>query len=211
MKPTHTPSGAERRIGCRMAPALGALFVFIALAASACGGDDSNVDADRDVAAVPTTPELTRPDVNPALVGRWSTQNRCRQLVKALDKAGLERFTGEMLTGQYRDESAKVIARDRRPCQGARSFKHDHSFDENGAFASFDEHGQRVDEGTYQVKGDTLIVSRPPIDVRVRFQIRGRTASFEPLIPEECDTKPCRDAALLNIGTFFPRTYTRVE
>ena len=130
--------------------------------------------------------------------------------MRALGSARLDRFVGQMLTGQYRDASAGDIDRDRDPCRGARAFKHDHSFTETGEFASYDDTGQQVDEGTYTVKGNELTVSRPPIDVTVGFSVSGDTASFDAIIPDTCETRRCRDAALLSIGTFFPPSYQRV-
>jgi hypothetical protein len=166
-----------------------------------CGSDDEP--------AVPSAkPEATK-DGSGGLVGRWRTENRCEELVDALRSAGLEAYIGQMLTGQYRDQPARMIARDSNPCRGARSFEHSHGFDGDGGFSSYDASGEQVDEGTYRISGDELTVSRPPFDVTVRYRVAGDTATFDLLIPKRCAAKRCRDEAALGIGTFFPRTYTR--
>jgi hypothetical protein len=116
-----------------------------------------------------------------------------------------------MLTGQYRDETPRQIAEDRKPCRGATSFEHSHAFERDGGFASYDDTGQQVDQGVYETSGDTLTLTRPPFDVTVRYRITGDEGTFELVTPPNCKTKHCRDSVALGIGTFFPRTYTRVK
>jgi hypothetical protein len=181
--------------------AAAALVLIAAVSAIACGSDDT---ADQPSAGRQTTAEASG-----RLVGKWVAVNRCEELVAALRSAGLEAYVGQMLTGQYRPEPPGQIARDRNPCRGARSFEHSHGFESDGGFASFDESGAQVDEGTYRTSGDMLTVSRPPFDVTVRYRVSEDTATFDLKAPTDCETKRCRDTVALAIGTFFPRTYWR--
>jgi hypothetical protein len=177
---------------------------LLAVAAAGAGGCGSADPGDTSSAGR----QATRAAAG-GLVGKWVAVNRCEELVAALRSAGLEAYTGRMLTGQYRPEPPRQITRDRNRCRGARSFEHSHGFETDGAFASFDESGAQVDEGTYRTSGDRLIVSRPPFDVTVRYRVSGDTATFDLKVPPDCETKRCRDTVALAIGTFFPRTYRR--
>jgi hypothetical protein len=180
------------------------IAALLLIAAVAVGGCDSDDTEDRSSAEA-----QTRTEAAGGLVGKWVAENRCEELVAALRTAGLEAYIGEMLTGQYRDAPPTQIAQDRRPCRGARSFEHSHGFEADGDFASYDESGRQVDEGSYRTSGDKLTVSRPPFDVTVRYRISGDTATFDLETPPNCETKRCRDTLALAIGTFFPRTYGR--
>ncbi len=44
------------------------------------------------------------------------------------------------------------------PCRGAVRREHSHFFTADGAFGSRDENGQQVDEGTYTLEGDDVVV-----------------------------------------------------
>ena len=97
------------------------------------------------------------------------------------------------------------------PCKGAKPVEHSHTFSEGGDFNSYDESGQEVDFGTYEITGeDTFTLSRPPFESEVRYQVEGDTAEFELVVPS-CQDKQCRTGAALGIATFFPRTYERVK
>jgi hypothetical protein len=177
----------------------------LAVAASACGSDSA-----AESSSGSADPNRSRNAAN-ELVGEWVAQNRCADLVRALREAGLDAYIGRMVTGQYRDETPRRIAKDKHPCRGATSFEHSHAFKSDGGFASYDDTGQQVDHGTYQTSGDRLTVSRPPFDVTVRYRIAGDQATIELDAPPNCQTKHCRDELALGIGTFFPRTYERVK
>jgi hypothetical protein len=95
-------------------------------------------------------------------------------------------------------------------CRGARPVLHSHAFYRDGRFASFDENGERVDDGTYVVHGNRLTIGQPPDDGRTaRFEIDGDEATFHAIVPD-CRDESCRQAAAFAIATFFPRTYRRV-
>jgi hypothetical protein len=199
---TFTATSAARVRSVLVAAASAAT---LALAASGCGSDSAAESSSNSAG-----PNGSRNAAN-GLIGEWVAENRCEDLVRALREAGLDAYIGRMLTGQYRDETPRQIAKDRNPCRGATSFEHSHAFERNGGFASYDDTGQQVDQGVYETSGGTLTLSRPPFDVTVRYRITGDEATFELVTPPNCKTKHCRDSAALGIGTFFPRTYTRVK
>jgi hypothetical protein len=125
-----------------------------------------------------------------------------------LAEAGLEDFTAEMARGAGLVPPGKPDPLE--PCKGAKPAEHSHTF-ESGEFHSYDETGEEVDFGTYQVTSqDTFTLSRPPFESEVRYQVEGDTATFDLVVPK-CDTTKCRFGAALGIATFFPRTYERVK
>lgn len=68
--------------------------------------------------------------------------------------------------------------------------RHSHSFGEDGSFASYDQNGQQVDQGSYKIVDDrTLTLGDPP--VAVRYRIEGDTATFRVVISPECKTEGC--------------------
>jgi len=97
------------------------------------------------------------------------------------------------------------------PCKGAKPLEHSHTFSETGDFNSYDENGQEVDYGTYELTDeDTFTLSRPPFESEVAFKVDGDTAEFELVVPD-CQDKECKFGAALGIATFFPQTYERVK
>lgn len=87
--------------------------------------------------------------------------------------------------------------------------KHSHAFGEDGSFASYDQDGEQVDDGSYTAIDDrTFTLSDPPI--RVRYRIDGDKATFRVVVPD-CKTKRCRENTAYVISAFFPSTYTRVK
>jgi hypothetical protein len=184
------------------------LIAAVPLAAG-CGDDDSADDESNGTAEATVAGQATTEQADP-LVGEWVTENACDEFVAALEDAGLEEFAAEMAPGVAKLPAGKVDQAD--PCAGAEPVDHSHSFSEDGAFASFDDKGRQVDEGTYALGGDgRLTVSRPPDEVTVDYRVRGDEATFDVVVPENCDSKQCRFETALGIATFFPRTYERVR
>jgi len=94
----------------------------------------------------------------------------------------------EFLGGEY--EGQVEGAAD--PCKGAKPKQHSHGFEADGAFASYDQEGQQVDEGTYtKVNGRTFTLGEPPVPVR--YRIKGDTATFDVVIPD-CKNARCRES-----------------
>jgi hypothetical protein len=190
--------------------ALGSLVLALAavsLLTASCGSDDSSNDDDEQSSAPGSAEQTTTADADP-LVGEWVAVNRCEEFADAVADAGLEEFTVEMAGGLREVPAGKVDPTD--PCEGAKPVEHSHSFSESGEFASYDDKGQQVDEGTYEVTDEgVFILRRPPFESEVRYEVDGDTATFDLVVPS-CDSKECRTGAALGIATFFPHTYERV-
>ena len=146
-----------------------------------------------------------------SLVGTWARTTTCAELASAFRSAGISRLINEMVVGngfipgvqnpdQLRDPA--------RPCLGAVPRKHSHFFLKNGEFGSLDWNGDPVDDGRYRVgKPGTVTIFKEFPKVTFRYQIRGRTISFTPLVPKGCQSFRCAWA----ISVAYPgKTWKRV-
>jgi hypothetical protein len=186
-----------------------ATLAVASVAAFGCGDDDDDGTTSPSAEEATSAEKTTTGESAEALVGEWVTDNECHALADALAEAGLEEFTVKMAKGGGLLPPGKPDPSDL--CRGAKSVEHSHAFSDSGAFNSYDENGQEVDFGTYEVAGqDTFILSRPPFESEVRYQVEEDTATFEVVVPD-CDDKQCQAGAALAIATFFPRTYERVK
>jgi len=179
------------------------VLVLVALVTAGCGDDDD------DAAATSTTSSVaTNDETADALVGEWVATNKCDELVAALNDAGLQEFATKMAKGAFPRPGKPSPS---NPCEGAKPEPHSHAFSESGVFNSYDDNGQEVDFGTYEITGeDTFTLSRPPFESEVEFRVDGDTAEFALVVPD-CQDKQCRAAAALGVATFFPGTYERVK
>ena len=111
-------------------------------------------------AATPTSATVASARLDPAssLVGTWQRVIRCRELVRALEKAGLDEFVLDAVVGSGflpGVMSPDQIADPTHPCKGAVPQLHAHFFTADGQFDSLDGNGNQVDEGTYTIVDDT--------------------------------------------------------
>ncbi|MBA3408810.1 MAG: hypothetical protein H0U06_12290 [Solirubrobacterales bacterium] len=181
----------------------------MAVIANGCGADDSSSDSGTKSSATPAVEPTATAEASAGLVGEWSTQNVCANQVRAFKKAGLDEFVREWVAGNYPGVSSEKVDASSDPCRGAKPVKHSHSLGEDGAFASYDQAGMPVDDGTYkEVDDGTFTLSEPPI--RLRYKIDGDKATFKVAVPD-CKAKRCRESAAYVVSAFFPRTYERVK
>jgi hypothetical protein len=113
-------------------------------------------------------------------------------------KAGVAKIGREFLGGEYEGqvEGAADL------CKGAKPKQHSHGFEADGAFASYDQDGQQVDDGTYtKVNGRTFTLGEPPVPVR--YRIKGDTATFDVVVPD-CQNARCRESTAYVVSAFFP-------
>jgi hypothetical protein len=76
------------------------------------------------------------------------------------------------------------------PCQGAVPLDHEHFFTTDSLFGSRDDHGNQVDDDTYQVSDPgTVVINRVPFHVKVT----GDTLTLVPELPP-CASNGCFDA-----------------
>jgi hypothetical protein len=146
------------------------------------------------VIAFPAPASATPP--SKSLVGEWQRVIHCQDLVRALTAAGFEA---------------------EETCKGAAPVRHSHFFTSDGLFGSLDENGNQVDEGTYEIIDERTFVipygfeEGPPILVTFHYRIHGNTIVFDPVIPSDCSTDRCREAAAWSITVALEgRTWRRV-
>jgi hypothetical protein len=150
-----------------------------------------------------------------SLVGTWERVTHCQDYVRALTAAGFGEATLNAAS-EFVHVTPPGVADAEHPCRGALPRRHSHFFTPDGQFGSLDEFGNQVDEGTYEIIGnDTLVIpygfeEGPPILVTFHFRIHGNTIAFDPVIPSDCSTSRCREAAAWSITVALAgRTWRR--
>jgi hypothetical protein len=130
-----------------------------------------------------------------SLVGTWSRVTTCAEQLKALSRPGMERWAVEMVVGNGFIPGARSVSQLKdpaHPCKGAVPRKHSHFFTKDGRFGSLDWNGEPVDDGTYKVMDNKLVISKEFPRVTFTFTIRdGKTVMFTPVIPKGCSTFRC--------------------
>jgi hypothetical protein len=155
-----------------------------------------------------------------SLVGEWQRVTTCEDLVRTLTRAGfpeaaLEAAAGNgFIPGVFTVED---LADPAHPCKGAIPRRHSHFFTPDGLFGSRDWDGNQVDDGTYEIVDDDALVipygfeEGPPIQVTFHFRITGETIRLDPVMPSDCSTSRCREAAAWSVSVALPRkTWRRV-
>ena len=116
------------------------------------------------------------------IVGRWQTVRTCQDMVGALKAAGLRTLGPGEVGDYFPNQTPQQLAKKKNLCQGAKPQLHSHFFTANGAFGSLDQHGQQVDDGTYQVNGSTLKISNNDVSGSFGFRLQGKTLMLRPLL-----------------------------
>jgi hypothetical protein len=142
------------------------------------------------VAAATPTAVTPSPALDGSLVGTWERVTRCKELVHALEKAGLQEFVLDNVVGNGflpGVTSPDQIADPKHPCKGAVPRVHAHFFTADGQFGSLDFTGQQVDAGIYTIiEPGTVIIDNG--DFRATFHYRftdhGDTLRLYPVAPD---------------------------
>lgn len=147
-----------------------------------------------------------------SIVGRWQTVRTCQGLVVDLQKAGLRSVAPAVLGDYFPNQSQHDLAKKKNLCQGAKPQIHAHFFTSDGQFGSIDQHGQQVDDGTYQVSGSTLTIKKASF----RFRIQGKTLMLTPLLTSAlkqealADPSNFHDAGWMVIVAYRGHSWKRV-
>lgn len=158
---------------------------------------------------------LAAPPVN-SIVGTWQRVIHCQDVVRALTAAGFGDNAQEAAS-EFVHVTPEGDADAANPCRGALPKRHSHFFTADGQFGSLDENGDQVDEGTYEIVAPGTIVmpygfeDGPPIPVTFHFRIHGNTISLDPVLPSDCSTSQCREAAAWSVAVALSgKTWRRV-
>lgn len=151
-----------------------------------------------------------------SIVGTWQRVIHCQDLVRALTDAGF----GEAVPGaaeEFVHVTPEGVVDAAHPCRGALPERHSHFFTADGQFGSLDQNGNQVDEGIYDVVAPGTLVmpygfeEGPPILVTFHFRIHGHTITIDPVIPSDCSTSRCLEAAAWSVTVALPgKTWRRV-
>ena len=143
---------------------------------TACGADHAAKPAAQ------ASPSSTTPSPTPSarLVGRWERLITCQELTSELKRAHLGplvqyAWSGQTSsTGQSSYSAGSPRPTEAHPCVGAIPRKHSHFFDQLGKFGSLDWLGGQVDDGTYTVTADSLVIGH----VTFRFRLADQDTLF---------------------------------
>jgi hypothetical protein len=143
------------------------------------------------------------------LVGYWQKTNTCAELVRALTKAGFADRIPDVVggSGLIKGPENQPLSDPTHPCTKATTpKKHSHLFSSMGQFASYDENGGQVDDGTYTVRNQRTFVMHGDTfkdKVVVHFRVQGKVIRFQVVIPHPC-TGACRVKMGWAISAFYP-------
>ena len=140
-----------------------------------------------------------------ALVGEWERETRCEEIVPALQAAELDAWVVDFAAAFSPNGE---VGDPEDPCADATPLRHSHFFTDDGLFGSRDENGNEVDDGTYRVEGDTIVISKEFPDVTFRFEINGDELTLDPVIPD-CGPE-CFESAW-SVSVAYPgNSWTRI-
>jgi len=173
-------------------PRHGALFACGLLLAGCAGGAGSSASpAASSAAASPSPTTSAEPSTaDAAIVGVWRGEHECEGIADALAEAGfdesviIENIVGNGLVPGV--DSPDDVAGVTQACDEATTLEHSHEFTADGEFFSYDQDGNEVDFGTYELADDdTLTIGAPDRpDVSFDFTIEGDHLTLEPQLPE---------------------------
>ena len=132
------------------------------------------------------------------IVGRWQMVRTCQKMVGALQANGLRPLAPAVVGDYFPGQTPQQLAKKKNLCQGAKPQIHSHFFTAGGKFGSVDQHGEQVDDGTYEVSGSTLKIGPGSF----RFRIQGKTLMLKPLL-----TSALKQEALADPLGFHPAGY----
>jgi hypothetical protein len=197
-------------------------IAVIAVIAAACGGSTASVPPSSAPSIVASTPSA-HPSGAPistgspaagssaAIVGEWVGVHDCGHIVSMLEAAKLDEFVLESVVGNGLIPGVDTPAQVKdpaHPCVGAVQQRHSHFFTKDGQFGSKDFTASQVDDGTWKIEGDKLVINDQPFG----FKIAGDELTLTPpkVDISKCADKACRFKAAWVLMVAMPgQTWTR--
>jgi len=148
---------------------------------------------------------------NAAIVGEWVGVHDCEHIVAMLKAAKQDEFVLSELAGSGLlpgVDTPSQIKDPAHPCVGAVQQRHSHFFTKDGQFGSKDFHASQVDDGTWKIEGDKLVINDQPFG----FAISGDQLTLTPpkIDTSKCTDKACRFMAAWVLMVAMPgQTWTR--
>ena len=135
-----------------------------------------------------------------AIVGVWQGMHVCEGIAQSLADAGfsaaviVETIVGNGLLPSVESSDDITTA-----CEESTPLEHSHEFTADGQFFSYDQNGQEVDFGTYQVvDDDTLVIGAPDRpEVTFDFSIENDHLTLTPQLPAGCLEFKCQWAVMV--------------
>jgi hypothetical protein len=180
------------------------LWVSLSVVLAACSSTAGPTVSPPSAAASPSAEASVVPsEAASAIVGVWQGVHDCDGIADALTEAGfnetvvIENIVGNgLIPGVTSPDEVTDIT---EACEEATVLEHSHEFTADGEFFSYDQDGNEVDFGTYElVDDDTLIIGAPDRpDVTFDFAIDGDHLTLEPDLPAGCVEFECMWAVMV--------------
>lgn len=152
----------------------------LAVACTSHGSSTTSPPSTRSSVGAPSNSSSSPAQPSSPIVGRWQQRHSCEQLVAALRANGLEKVAPAMVGDFFPGMSTRELAgKGKNLCDGAEPQVHAHFFASTGEFGSLDQHGQRVDDGPYEVVNDHVMTIG---DARFGYVVDGDVLVLKPLI-----------------------------
>ena len=138
------------------------------------------------------SPSIVESPGAPSIIGEWVGVHDCDRIVTLLHEAGLDDFVAEQVFELVPGLASPEDLEGRTdPCEGAERREHSHFFTADGSFGSRDFRGQQVDDGTYELVGDDVVVINGS---SFHYRIDADAIYFQPdpVDISECSTRMCR-------------------
>jgi hypothetical protein len=124
------------------------------------------------------------------IVGEWVATEQCQRIADMLAEAGFDEFIAEQIYEFVpgADSPEDVDLAD--PCPHAVPLQHSHFFTAAGRFGSRDYAGRQVDDGTFEVRGSTLVINAAAFTFEINADMLRMQP--EPIDVSGCTTRECR-------------------
>ena len=167
----------------------------VALISVACSTGTTSLDSSSiPPAATFAAPSEPTPQASPpAIVGEWVGVHDCQRIASMLKEAGLDEYLAEQVNGNGLIpgvDSESDTLDPSSPCAEAVPRSHSHFFTADGRFGSKDFLGQQVDDGSWRLEGDDVVVIN---GTPFRYHIEGDELTLEPpdVAPTNCGAPDC--------------------